>query len=39
MHIAGRLKRQRARVEARHVIEVLAGMIDTPAIAAPQQAR
>lgn len=34
MQIAGRLKRQSAQVEARHVAEVLAGMADGPAIAA-----
>jgi len=39
MHIAGRLVRTRAKVEARHVAEVLAGMTDEPAIAAPKQKR
>ena len=39
MHIAGRLTRARAEVEARHVAEVLAGMTDEPAIAAPRQKR
>jgi len=39
MHIAGRLSRARAKVEARHVAEVLAGMTDEPAIAAPRQKR
>jgi L-lactate dehydrogenase complex protein LldE len=39
MQIAGRLARERAPVEARHVAEVLAGMTDGPAIAAPQAAR
>jgi len=39
MHIAGRLARARAKVEARHVAEVLAGMTDEPAIAAPRQKR
>jgi L-lactate dehydrogenase complex protein LldE len=34
MNIAGRLKRQNSRVEARHVAEVLAGELDTPPIAA-----
>ena len=37
MHIAGRLVRERADVEVRHVAEVLAGMTEDPAIAAPQQ--
>ena len=32
MNMAGRLKRKGARVQARHVAEVLAGMTDTPAI-------
>jgi L-lactate dehydrogenase complex protein LldE len=39
MQIAGRLARARAKVEARHVAEVLAGMTDEPAIAAPRQKR
>jgi L-lactate dehydrogenase complex protein LldE len=39
MHIAGRLARTRVKVEARHVAEVLAGMTDEPAIAAPRQRR
>ena len=39
MHIAGRLARERANVEARHVAEVLAGMTEDPAIAAPRQRR
>jgi L-lactate dehydrogenase complex protein LldE len=39
MQIAGRLTREHAPVEARHVAEVLAGMTDEPAIAAPQAAR
>ena len=39
MHIAGRLARAGAKVEARHVAEVLAGMKDEPAIAAPRQKR
>jgi len=33
MNMAGKLKRQGKRVEARHVVEVLAGMTHTPAIA------
>jgi L-lactate dehydrogenase complex protein LldE len=37
MHIAGRLSRARAGVEARHVAEVLAGMTEEPPIAAPRQ--
>jgi L-lactate dehydrogenase complex protein LldE len=37
MHIAGRLARAPAKVEARHVAEVLAGMTEEPAIAAPRQ--
>ncbi len=32
MNIAGKLKRQGSKVQARHVAEVLAGMTDTPAI-------
>lgn len=32
MNMAGKLKRQGSRVEARHVAEVLAGMADRPAI-------
>jgi L-lactate dehydrogenase complex protein LldE len=39
MHIAGRLARTGAKVEARHVAEVLAGMTSEPAIAAPQSKR
>jgi L-lactate dehydrogenase complex protein LldE len=39
MHIAGRLARTRATIEARHVAEVLAGMTDEPAIAAPREKR
>jgi L-lactate dehydrogenase complex protein LldE len=38
MQIAGGLARERAGVEARHVAEVLAGMADEPAIAAPLKA-
>jgi L-lactate dehydrogenase complex protein LldE len=34
MNMAGRLKRQGSRVEARHVAEVLAGELDAPPIAA-----
>ena len=37
MHIAGRLTRVSVKVEARHVAEVLAGMTEEPAIAAPRQ--
>ena len=36
LNIAGKLLRQGAPVEARHVAEVLAGMTDTPAIGAPK---
>jgi L-lactate dehydrogenase complex protein LldE len=36
MQIAGGLAREGARVEARHVAEVLAGMTEEPAIAAPR---
>jgi len=39
MQIAGRLAREHAPVDARHVAEVLAGMTDEPAISAPQVAR
>ena len=39
MHIAGRLARTRTTIEARHVAEVLAGMTDEPAIAAPREKR
>ena len=39
MHIAGRLAREGVEVEARHVAEVLAGMTDEAAIAAPRQRR
>ena len=39
MHIAGRLAREGVDVEARHVAEVLAGMTEDPAIAAPRQRR
>ena len=37
LQIAGRLARDREDVEARHIAEVLAGMTDEPAIAAPRQ--
>jgi L-lactate dehydrogenase complex protein LldE len=36
MNIAGRLKRQNSKVEARHVAEVLAGELAAPPIAAPR---
>jgi L-lactate dehydrogenase complex protein LldE len=36
MNIAGRLKRQGSKVEARHVAEVLAGELAAPPIAAPR---
>jgi len=39
MQIAGRLAREGVEVEARHVAEVLAGMTDDPAIAAPHPRR
>jgi L-lactate dehydrogenase complex protein LldE len=39
LQIAGRLARERQDVEARHVAEVLAGMTEEPAIAAPRQKR
>jgi L-lactate dehydrogenase complex protein LldE len=39
MQIAGRLAREGVEVEARHVAEVLAGMTDDPAIAAPRPRR
>ena len=39
LQIAGRLARERKTVEVRHVAEVLAGMTDEPAIAAPGQGR
>jgi L-lactate dehydrogenase complex protein LldE len=35
MNMAGKLKRQNARIEVRHVAEVLAGMTDDPAIGEP----
>jgi L-lactate dehydrogenase complex protein LldE len=38
MQIAGGLAREGARVEARHIAEVLAGMTEGPAIAAPLRA-
>ncbi len=37
MNIAGKLKRIGSPVEARHVAEVLAGMVDLPAIAEPRR--
>ena len=37
MQIAGGLAREKTGVETRHVAEVLAGMTETPAIAAPRQ--
>jgi L-lactate dehydrogenase complex protein LldE len=39
MQIAGGLSREHAKVEVRHVAEVLAGMTDTPAIASPPKTR
>ena len=39
LQIAGRLAREHAEIEVRHVAEVLAGMIDEPAIAAPRPER
>jgi len=39
MQIAGRLAREGVEVEARHVAEVLAGLTDDPAIAAPRPRR
>jgi L-lactate dehydrogenase complex protein LldE len=39
LQIAGRLAREREDIEARHVAEVLAGMTEEPAIAAPRQKR
>jgi L-lactate dehydrogenase complex protein LldE len=37
LNIAGKLARLGIRIEARHVAEVLAGMTDAPAIAAPRR--
>ena len=37
MNIAGRLKRRGSVIEVRHLAEVLAGMIDRPAIAEPAE--
>ena len=37
MNMAGKLSRQGSAVEVRHVAEVLAGMTDEPAIAAPRE--
>jgi L-lactate dehydrogenase complex protein LldE len=39
MQIAGGLSREHAKIEVRHVAEVLAGMTDTPAIAAAPEPR
>jgi L-lactate dehydrogenase complex protein LldE len=39
MQIAGGLSREQAKIEVRHVAEVLAGMTDTPAIAAAPKQR
>jgi L-lactate dehydrogenase complex protein LldE len=39
LQIAGRLVREGEDIEARHVAEVLAGMTEEPAIAAPRQKR
>lgn len=39
MQIAGRLTREQEEIEVRHVAEVLAGMTEEPAIAAPRQKR
>jgi L-lactate dehydrogenase complex protein LldE len=39
MQIAGRLTREGAEIEVRHVAEVLAGMTDEPGIAAPKAGR
>ena len=38
MNMAGKLKRQGRATKTRHVAEVLAGMIDTPAIGEPGEA-
>ena len=35
MNMAGKLARDKSNIEVRHVAEVLAGMTDVPAIAAP----
>jgi L-lactate dehydrogenase complex protein LldE len=37
MNIAGKLGRIGSRVEARHIAEVLAGLVDSPAIGAPRR--
>lgn len=37
MQIAGRLQRQGVPVQTRHIVEVLAGMTDQPAIGAPKE--
>jgi len=39
LQIAGRLARTGAKVEVRHIAEVLAGMTDEPALAAPSRGR
>jgi L-lactate dehydrogenase complex protein LldE len=39
LQIAGRLAREHADIEVRHVAEVLAGMTDEPAVAAPRPGR
>lgn len=39
LNMAGKLKREGYEIEARHVVEILAGMTDTPAIAEPASAR
>jgi L-lactate dehydrogenase complex protein LldE len=39
LQIAGRLAREHETIEVRHVAEVLAGMTDEPAIAAPRSGR
>ena len=36
LNMAGKLSRRGAKVECRHVAEVLAGMLDEPAIGAPR---
>ena len=36
MNMAGKLAREGSNVQVRHVAEVLAGMTDVPAIAAPR---
>ncbi len=39
MQIAGGLSRERAKIDVRHVAEVLAGMTDTPGIGSPPKPR